>query len=30
VLSPARLNDVNTTYTAISYMWGRRDADQVI
>jgi hypothetical protein len=30
VLSPARLNDVNTSYTAISYMWGRRDADQVI
>ena len=30
VLSPAWLNDVNTSYTAISYMWGRRDADQVI
>jgi hypothetical protein len=30
VLSPAQLDDVNTSYTAISYMWGRRDADQVI
>jgi hypothetical protein len=30
VLSLARLNDVDTSYTAISYMWGRRDADQVI
>ncbi|PMD13238.1 HET-domain-containing protein, partial [Hyaloscypha hepaticicola] len=29
-LSPAQLNDANTRYTAISYMWGTRDADRVI
>lgn len=30
VLSPAQLNHANTRYIAISYMWGRRDADQLI
>jgi hypothetical protein len=29
-LSPAHLNDANTRYTAISYMWGTRDTDRVI